>query len=218
MMNKKDILQAILDKKIVAIFRGIDPGKCSCAANALYDGGIGLCEVTFQRTEKEQGYPTTLQGIRNIIAGADGRNLLVGAGTVLTTEQVTLAWSAGARFIITPTINTEVIRLANELGMVTMPGAFTPTELETAYEAGADLVKVFPASDLGPGYFKSVRGPLGHIPLVAVGGVNLENAKAFLDAGAVGLGIGGNLVSKKLMDAGRYEELTELAKQYAQLI
>lgn len=218
MVNKKNILQAILEKKIVAIFRGIEPEKCSRSANALYDGGIGLCEVTFQRREKEQGYPTTLQGIRNIIAGADGRDLLVGAGTVLTTEQVALAWSAGAQFIITPTINTEVIRLANELGMVTMPGAFTPTELETAYEAGADLVKVFPASDLGPGYFKSVRGPLGHIPLVAVGGVNLENAKAFLDAGAVGLGIGGNLVSKKLIDAGRYEELTELAKQYAQLI
>ena len=215
MLDKKEVLQAILDRKIVAIFRGIDPEKCSPAANAICDGGISLCEVTFDRAEKEQGYRSTLKSIRNIIAGAEGRDLLVGAGTVLTTEQVSLAWSAGARFIITPNINTEVIRLANELGMVTMPGGYTPTELETAYEAGADLVKIFPAADAGPGYFKSVRGPLGHIPLVAVGGVDLSNGKAFLDAGAVGLGIGGNLVSKKLIAAGNYEALTELAQQYA---
>ena len=217
-IGKKEIIEEIKKGKIIAIFRGIDAARCSDAANALYEGGINLCEVTFRRTEKEEGYASTLDGIRNIIAGAGDRKIYVGAGTVLTTDQVALAWSAGAQFIITPNVNPEVIRMANELGMVTMPGGFTPTELETAYEAGADFAKVFPASDMGPGYIKAVRGPLAHIPLLAVGGIDENNGKAFLDAGAVGLGIGGNLVNKKLIEAGEYGKLTELAKTFVRNI
>ncbi len=216
--NRKIIVEEIRKRKLVAIFRGIDPEKCSEAANAIYEGGINLCEVTFRMKEKDNGFASTLDGIRNIIAGAGERQIFVGAGTVLTTAQVALAYEAGARFIITPSVNVEVIRLASELGMVTMPGAFTPTELETAYEAGADFVKIFPASTAGSAYFKAVSGPLGHIPLVAVGGVDENNIPEFLAAGAVGFGISGNLVKKSLIEEGKYKELTELAKKYVDAV
>lgn len=214
MTNKEKLIQLVNEKKIVAIFRGIDPEKASNAANALYEGGVCMCEVTFNMKEKADGFKSTLDSVRAIATGRGNRDLHVGVGTVLTTDQVARAYKAGAEFIITPSVNTEVIRCANELGMMTMPGGYTPTELETAWEAGADFVKIFPASEAGGAYFKAVSGPLGHIPLVAVGGVNLDNMKEFLENGAVGFGIGGNLVSKKLINADRYDELTELAKKY----
>ncbi len=217
-VNKETVAEEIRKRKLVAIFRGIDPEKCSEAANAIYEGGINLCEVTFQMNEKEDGFASTLQGIRNIIAGAGDRRIFVGAGTVLTTAQAALAHEAGAQFIITPSVNVEVIRVSSELGMVTMPGGFTPTELETAYEAGADFVKVFPASAAGSAYFKAVSGPLGHIPLVAVGGVDENNIPEFLAAGAMGFGIAGNLVKKSLIEEGKYQELTELAKKYVKAV
>ena len=213
-MDKKTILEEVCKSKIVAIFRGIDADRCSQAANALYDGGICFCEVTFRASEEKENYASTCNGIRNIINGAGNRRIYVGAGTVLTPKQVVLAYEAGAQFIITPNINTEVIRLANDLGMATMPGGFTPTEVEQAYEAGADIVKIFPASAVGPSYFKALSGPLAHIPIMAVGGVDMDNGKDFLKAGAVGLGIGGNLVSKKLIEAGDFESLRKLAESY----
>ncbi|MBQ9612573.1 MAG: bifunctional 4-hydroxy-2-oxoglutarate aldolase/2-dehydro-3-deoxy-phosphogluconate aldolase [Lachnospiraceae bacterium] len=213
-MTRETILEEVRRSKIVAIFRGIDAKHCSPAANAIYDGGINFCEVTFRATEEETDFSSTCDGIRNIIAGADGRNIFVGAGTVLTERQVVLARDAGAQFIITPNVNTKVIRLAKDLGMVAMPGAFTPTEIELAYEAGADIVKIFPASALGTSYFKAVSGPLAHIPLMAVGGIDLNNGKSFLEAGAVGLGIGGNLVSRKVTEAGDFEVLRKLAEEY----
>ena len=213
-MDKRSILEEVYKSRIIAIFRGIKADCCSPAANALYDGGIRFCEVTFRASEEESGYASTCDGIRNIIKGAGDRRLFVGAGTVLSPKQVVLAYEAGAQFIITPNINTEVIRLANDLGMVTMPGGFTPTEVEQAYEAGADIVKIFPASFVGPAYFKALSGPLEHIPLMAVGGIDMNNGKDFLKAGAVGLGIGGNLVSKKLIEAGDFDSLRQLAESY----
>ena len=214
MNNKQKVIDLVYEKKIVAIFRGIDVSRVSKAANALYEGGISLCEVTFNMKERENGFQSTLDSIRAIVQGKGDRKLIVGAGTVLTVDQVVLAHDAGAEFIITPSINTEVIKCANELGMMTMPGGYSPTELEEAYEAGADFVKIFPASEAGPSYFKAVGGPLSHIPLVAVGGVNENNTRAFLENGAVGFGIGGNLVDEKLINADRYTELTELATKF----
>lgn len=212
--NKNKIIQDMYESKIVAILRGVDEAKASHVANALFDGGVRFCEVTFQMKERDNGFKSTLNSVRSIIAGKKDRNLYVGVGTVLTTEQVILARDAGAEFIITPTINVDVIKLANQLGMMTMPGGYSPTELEVAWEAGADFVKIFPASEAGPSYFKAVSDPLAHIPLVAVGGVTLENEKAFLDAGVVGFGIGGGLVNKELINNGDYKGLTELAKKY----
>ena len=216
-MDKKKVVEEIYKNKIVAIFRGIDQQKAVRTANALCAGGVRLMEVTFDQTEKETEYRSTVDSIRMISEQADPE-ILVGAGTVITTEQVVLAYNAGARFIITPTTDPEIIALAGSLGMATMPGAYTPTEINNAYKAGADFVKIFPASEAGPAYFKAVRGPLSHIPLTAVGGVTIENAKSFLDAGAVGLGIGGNLVSKALISNDDYEGLTKLAQEFVKCI
>lgn len=212
--NKQKIIKDMYQDKIVAIFRGIDENKASRTANALWAGGVKFCEVTFAMKDKDDGFTPTLNSVRNIIAGKDDRDLHVGVGTVLTTEQVILAREAGADFIITPTINTDVICLANELGMMTMPGGYTPTEIETAYETGADFVKIFPASEAGPSYFKACKGPLAHIPLIAVGGIDIDNMKAFMENGCIGFGIGGNLVNKKLIEAGKYDDLTKLAKKF----
>lgn len=217
-MTKTDVLNEIAARKIVAIFRGIAPERCSDAANALYDGGVTLCEVTFNQKEAAAGFASTVDSIRSILAGAGERKIFVGAGTVLTGEQVVLAYNAGAQFIITPNTDPEVISLANSLGMVTMPGAFTPSEAVVAYRAGADFVKIFPAVIGGPAYIKAICGPLSHIPFTAVGGVDEKNARAFLNAGCVGLGVGGNLVSKKLIEAGAYDELTALARTYVEAI
>lgn len=217
MIDKDLIIREIYEKKIVAIFRGIHPGRCSKAAQALYDGGITMMEVTFNQKEADSQYASTLESIRNIAEAGEGK-IFVGAGTVMNTKQVVLAYNAGAQYIITPTVDEEVIGLSRDLGMVTMPGAFSATEINNAYKAGADLVKVFPAADMGINYFKSIRGPLGHIPLVAVGGVNINNAKDFLNAGAVALGIGGNLVDKNLIQNEDYAELTKLAQEYVKSI
>ena len=215
--RKSKIIRTVRDNKVVAIFRGIAPDEASNAANAIYDGGIRLCEVTFRMNEKKDGFTSTLCSVRNMIYGKGARDLCVGVGTVLTMEQVLLAYEAGAEFVITPSVNPDIIRLANSLGMMTMPGAYSPTELETAYEAGADFIKIFPAAQAGASYFKMVRGPLEHIPLIAVGGVNLDNMRDFLKAGAVGVGIGGNLVDRKLIGNHQYEELAGLARKYADI-
>lgn len=213
MMDKEAVFREMCDRKIIAIFRGVEPAKCAAVAEALCDGGITMMEVTFNPKEKEQQYASTIHSIRSIIAAGNGK-IFAGAGTVISTEQVVLAYQAGAQYIITPTFDPEIICFAEKLGMVTMPGAYTATEISNAYQAGADVVKIFPASEAGPSYFKAIRGPLCHIPLAAVGGVDIKNAKAFLEAGAVCLGIGGNLVDKKLIDKSDYNGLTELAKQY----
>ena len=213
-MDREEIVRKVLGEKIVAIMRGIAPERCSDAANALSDGGICAVEVTFDQREQPAGFASTAEGIRRIIAGAGTRNIAVGAGTVLTPEQAEIAREAGASFIVTPNTDPEVIKAARSLGMAAFPGAFTPSEVVAAFAAGADMVKIFPASSVGPGYIRALRGPLPHIPLMAVGGVELDNARAFLDAGAAGLGIGGGLVNRKLINEGRYEEITALAAAF----
>ncbi len=139
--------------------------------------------------------------------------MAVGAGTVTSAALAELAHSAGAQFIVSPDTDPAVIRRTKELGMCAMPGAMTPSEIKTAYEAGADFVKVFPASVLGPEYIRAIRGPLGQIPLLAVGGVSEGNAAAFLQAGCVGVGVGGKLVNRDWIAAGQWDSITQLARQ-----
>lgn len=217
MIDKNLIINEIYEKKIVAIFRGVHPNKCAEVAKALYDGGITMMEVTFNQKEADDQYSSTLESIRNIAEAGEGK-ILVGAGTVMNTKQVVLAYSVGAQYIITPTVDEEVIGLSKDLGMVTMPGAFSATEINNAHKAGADFVKLFPAADIGINYLKSIRGPLGYIPLVAVGGIDISNAKDFLNTGAVALGIGGNLVDKNLIQNEDYLGLTKLAREYVKSI
>jgi len=143
-----------------------------------------------------------------------GDEMFFGAGTVTSLKMLELAINAGAAFIVSPDTNEAVIRATVAAGLVSMPGAMTPTEIVTAHGCGADFVKVFPTSSLGAGYIKAVCAPLNHIRMLAVGGVNENNIGEFLAAGAVGAGIGGNLVNKKWIAAGEFDKITELAKQY----
>ena len=131
---------------------------------------------------------------------------------MLTLEQLHMAKEAGARYIVTPSVNVNVIKEAKSLGLVTMPGALTPTEAVTAYEAGADFVKIFPAGAMGPKYLKDVRAPLSHIPFLAVGGIGADNVSDFMKAGAVGVGVGGMLTDRKLIEAGAWDQIADYAR------
>ena len=137
----------------------------------------------------------------------------VGAGTVLTLEQVDIAAKAGAEYIISPDVNEAVIRHTIEMGLVSMPGALTPSEVMAAHRYGADFVKLFPAGNMGASYIKAVRAPISHVKLLAVGGVSAENAKAFITAGCVGVGVGGNLVNKEWIERGEFEKITQAARE-----
>src|SRR6186713_2438017 len=178
-------LENLLDAKIVAILRGVEPSQVPAIATALEAGGIRALEVTLNS-------PDAL-GVIQRLADRFGDRLLIGAGTVLDAEDATAAMSAGARFIISPALDIPTIQMTRALGGVSIPGAFTATEILTAYRNGADIVKVFPAS-VGVGYFRDLRGPLPQIPLMPTGGVNLENIRDFQKAGAVAFGIGSALV------------------------
>ncbi len=209
---KKEIIQRVLDKKIVVIVRGVYGEDCLKLAEALCAGGIELMEVTFDQSSVEN-QKKTVDTIRLINEALQGK-VVMGAGTVTTLEMLEAAYRAGAKFIVSPDMNPEVIAKTAELGLVSMPGAMTPTEILTAYRAGADFVKIFPATSLGAAYVKAVRGPLNQIPLLAVGGVNEKNVGDFIKAGAVGAGVGGNLVNKDWIAAGEFDKITALAQEF----
>jgi 2-dehydro-3-deoxyphosphogluconate aldolase/(4S)-4-hydroxy-2-oxoglutarate aldolase len=209
-------LEYVKERKIVAIVRGLSPEYLVRLGHAFEEGGIGLMEVTYNQTAPET-WKDTANGIE-AVEKEFGDRLLVGAGTVITLEQVSMTYNAGGHYLVTPTTQPEIIRAGKALGLGLYPGALTPTEILTAYEAGADAVKVFPASSLGPGYIKAIRAPLSHIPLMAVGGVNEKNAADFMKAGCVGLGVGGNLVNKEWIKNGEWDKITALAKEFRKAV
>lgn len=184
------------DTGIVAICRKIYGEDLQFLAQALYEGGIRYIEVTFDQQETDPLLPTS-QAIRELRSAFP--DMHIGAGTVINMEQLEAAHKAGAEFIISPNVDTGLIRRTREMGMMSMPGAMTPTEIVSAYDAGANYVKIFPASNLGTGYIKAVRSPISSIPMLAVGGIGTENLADFLKAGCLGAGIGGSLCSKKLI-------------------
>ncbi len=205
-------LEYVEQRKIVAIVRGLEPDYLLRLGHALEEGGIGLMEVTYDQRTPES-WAATAKAIQ-AVEKEFGERLLVGAGTVITPEQVRLTYEAGGHYLVTPTTQPEIIRMGKDLGLGLFPGAFSATEILSAYEAGADAVKVFPASCVGPGYIKAIRGPLSHIPLMAVGGINEKNAADYLKAGCVGLGVGGNLVNKEWIRNGEWEKITALARAF----
>lgn len=204
------VLEWAQREKLIAIVRGIESTQCMKVAQALYDGGIRMMEVTYDQSNPDS-WKATAQAIGDIAKAFEGR-LLVGAGTVTATELVELTHEAGGLFIISPDCNVDVIRRTRELGMVSMPGVLTPTEIMTAHRAGADIVKLFPAADLGPGYVKAIRAPISHVKMMVVGGINEKNIGQYLAAGAVGAGIGGNLANRAWIEAGEYHKITETAR------
>jgi len=206
MTNQKDIIGTIKKSKMVAIIRGIDSGHILKTTEALLKGGIKVMEITLNRDDAMKSIEIVKKEFEN--------EILLGAGTVLTDKQVREANQHGACFIVSPNTDEVVIKQTKDLNMISIPGAFSPSEIVKAHQLGADFVKVFPVGSIGPDYVKAVRGPLDSIPLLAVGGVNLDNMTEFLKAGADGLGIGGNLVSKTLIYAGKYDEVEKIARSY----
>ena len=209
-------LEYVQQRKVVAIVRGLSPEHIVRLGHAFEEGGIGLMEVTYN-----QRAPETWKDTAKAIEAVEkefGDRLLVGAGTVITLEQVRMTYEAGGHYLVTPTTQPEIIRAGKALGLGLYPGAFTATEILEAYNAGADAVKVFPVGNLGPGYIKALKAPLSHIPLMAVGGVNDKNAGEFMKAGCVGVGVGGNLVNKEWIENGEWDRITDLARAYMEAV
>lgn len=207
---RNSVVQAIQEHKLIAIVRGVDAENCIRVAQALYDGGFRLMEITYDQTHPETWEQTarTIGAVREHFAG----KMFIGAGTVTTPELVELTAEFGGQFIISPDTNVQVIRRTVELGLVSIPGALTPTEAMTAHTAGADFVKLFPAGNFGLKYVKAVKAPLSHVTMLVVGGIDENNIADFLKAGAAGAGIGGNLVNKDWVKAGEYDKITKAAQ------
>lgn len=207
------LYEVIAREKIVAILRGVPKERLEGVILALHRGGIRLLEITFDQ-RSNQRHEETGEAIR--LAKRLCPDLHVGAGTVMSTADVNAAFAAGAEFVLAPNVNREVIGKAVSLGMMAIPGAMTPTEIVDAYACGAEIVKLFPAGDLGLSYVKSVMAPVSHVPLMAVGGVDLGNVKEFLAAGMMSAGIGSALTNRKLIADGDWDGLTALARQYVE--
>ncbi|WP_020618691.1 bifunctional 4-hydroxy-2-oxoglutarate aldolase/2-dehydro-3-deoxy-phosphogluconate aldolase [Paenibacillus daejeonensis] len=202
--------ELLMQHKIVAIFRNIDEQAAEAAAQSLIDGGIRLMEVTMNTKGAT--------GLIHSWRGAFGEKAAIGAGTVLDVEMAKEAIAAGAQFLISPNLDEAVISYGAERDVPVWPGVMTPTEIVKAWKAGAEAVKVFPMASLGLGYLKEIRAPLNHIPMIATGGVDLDNIRAFIEAGAVGVGMGSKLVRQDWIANGEFDRLREQASRYVQAI
>ncbi len=200
----------ILNKKIIAIIRGLSAEQCLKTANALNKGGISLVEITFDQKSSDN-YKSTLDAISKISENCSDK-ILVGAGTVMSVNQLELAAKHGARYIVSPNSDRMIIEKTKELGLISIPGAFSPTEIAEAYNWGADFVKLFPVNFLGAEYVKTICAPLSHIPIMAVGSVNSSNIKGYLKAGCIGAGVGSCVILKDKIIAGDYESVTYAAE------
>lgn len=208
--------ELIIKHRLVAIVRGFAPEAVVEMAKAYIAGGVCCMEVPFDQTsaEKRQETVRAIQAVK----AALGDRICIGAGTVMTVEQVQLAARAGAEFMVSPNVDEEVIRETKRLGKVSIPGALTPTEVAAAYKMGADIVKLFPANEVGPGYIKALKTPLNHIPLMATGGIRPGNAAAYLAAGSSALGIGGDIVNKEWVAAGEFDKIRQAAQAFVDAI
>lgn len=198
---------ALEETRVVAILRHTDPDLATQTVQALLDGGVRAIEVTFNSA----GVLDMLRAIQQTF----GDRVLLGAGTVLDRATADAALDLGARYIVSPHTDAELVAYVAGRGIVCIPGAFTPTEVLTAWRAGAAVVKLFPAGSAGPMYLKDLRGPLGHVPLLPTGGVTIDNAAAFVKAGAWGLGVGSALADARLIRERRFDELRARAAAFA---
>ena len=201
---------------LIVIFRGVELEKIPAVAKALYDGGARVAEVAFNPSDPDTIAKTT--AIIKKIYETMGDKLMVGAGTVISEEFVDAAYNAGAKFIFSPNTDVNIIKKTKELGLVSIPGAFTPSEVMTAYNAGADLIKLFPITKDDIGYVVNITRPLSHIPFICVGGTNLDTIETFIRAGAKGVGTGISILKSDLIENDDYEEITLLTKQHLEKI
>ncbi len=210
-MKKEEVLRKISEYGVVAVIRMNDPEKLAKVIEAVRIGGVKCIEITMT-------VPGAVEIIRTL-ASTMPADVLIGAGTVTTPQIAGDVIAAGAQFVVSPVLNLDVIRVCKEKNIACMPGCYTPTEIFTAWSAGADVCKVFPATSLGPKYFKDLSGPFPHIKLMPTGGVTIDNVGEWIAAGAVAVGIGSDLLDKKAIDEGKYEVLTErAAKMYGNFL
>ena len=213
---RETIIQKILDEKVIAIVRGVYDEECVSLAQALADGGVTMLEVTFDQKSAEERQ-RTCDTIRRLVKEL-GDRMAFGAGTVTTVEMVEMTREAGGQFVVSPDTNEEVIRATVAAGMVSIPGALTPTEIAQAHRYGADFVKLFPASNMGAGYLKAICAPPSHVRILAVGGVDAGNVKDFMAAGAVGASVASCLFKKEWIRDGEWEKITDAAKSFVSIL
>lgn len=210
MQEKLNLFNRLTENGVVAVIRNIPKEKVSKVAESLIAGGVNALEVTLDGED-------AFQVIERL--GSEFKDqAIIGAGTVLDGVSAELALRSGAEFIVSPVLKEDVIQTTLRHGKISIPGAITPTEMLTAIELGAHIVKVFPASVGGPDFIKNVRGPLPQIPIIPTGGINLENAADFIKAGAVAIGAGGNLVDHQVIAEENYAQLTNMAQKYVEIV
>jgi len=208
-MSKDAVLDQILETGVIAIMRASSSDQLLSAAEAILAGNVIAIEVTMTT-------PNALDVIRQATEKL-GDQVIFGVGSILDSETARAAILAGAQFVVCPTLNLGTIQICQRYSVPVMPGAYTPTEILTAWEAGADVVKVFPASAGGPAYIKAIKGPLPHIQLAAGGGVNLDTTVDFFQAGVCVVGVGGELVNQKLLDKRDFDTITERVRKFRSL-
>lgn len=206
MRTKSEIIALLTNPGIIAVVRAQSPDQVPPLSEALIAGGVIAIEITMTT-------PNAIEAIRNARQTL-GDRAVIGVGTVLNTSVCAAAIQAGAEFIVSPICRTEFVALAHAADRPVMLGAYTPTEAQTAHEAGADFVKLFPADTLGPGYVKALRAPLPHLKIVPTGGVEVANVADFLKAGCAAVGVGSSLVSAKILKEADWAELTRRAKEF----
>ena len=211
-MAAEQIANQIKEHKLIAILRGVPIKQLLPIADALYEGGVRLIECTFDHA-REDCVEANVEMIAALVKHL-GKRMAVGAGTVLTTEEVRATIDAGGQMIISPDANPDVIAEAVRLGAASIPGALTPTEIVRAYSAGAHFVKIFPAGSMGPDYIRAIRAPLNHIPMLAVGGIEPETIAAYLKAGISGFGVGSPLLPQREIERGNYAAITARARAF----
>lgn len=214
--QRADAIEKIEAGKVITIVRGVAREQLIDLAEAMYRGGIRLLECTYDASGKTPDEQTA-SNIAMLVEHF-GDRMLIGAGTVLTEEQVRLTRRAGGRFIISPDTNPDVIARTVAEGLVAIPGALTPSEVTAAWRAGADFVKLFPIASMGSGYVKDLKAPLSHVRLLAVGGINEQNAGEYLAAGVCGIGIGSGIINKKMLADGDFDGITRLAQKYIETV
>jgi len=211
MQAKADVYNQLVDSGVVAVLRGADPDTLIGIVDALADGGVTAIELTADT-------PGIEEMLGELIDSFGDDEVTVGTGTVLDAETARMTMLAGAEFVVSPSLHEDVIDICNRYGTLVAPGVLTPTEAIRGYEAGADLIKVFPASSLGPSHLQSIKGPYSQIPLMPTGGVDLENAAEYIAAGAECVGAGGALVDYAAAERGEFEKITEQARAFSETI
>ncbi|MBP5177562.1 MAG: bifunctional 4-hydroxy-2-oxoglutarate aldolase/2-dehydro-3-deoxy-phosphogluconate aldolase [Clostridia bacterium] len=210
------VINGIINERLIVIVRGLDDKYLLPLAECLYDGGVKFMEVTFTAGGDKADEATA--GTLALLCEKTRGKMTIGAGTVLTVGQVDLAFGAGAKFIVSPDVSPEVIARAKDKSLVSIPGAFTPTEIRLAVKSGADFVKLFPANSMGADYVRAIKAPLPDVKFIATAGMTVDNMASYYKAGVAGFGIGAGIIDKEALISGNYIKVAARAKEYVDFI